>query len=406
MIQVDESFVDEALERAIPLAVQWDLTWRCDHKCVHCYLTDRHQPELTLEEAERVLDELAAAGSMLILFSGGDLFLRPDALAIIAAARARRFDVKLNTHGNFIDDAVADELARLRVQQVGISLYSDLAEEHEAVTLIPGSHAKTIAAGRRLRERGVSVSFKTPLTVYNRKSWHRVEAIAEELGAKWEVDSSLIPDDQSDFGLCKIGIDPTERVLANLKMLDDRRAVQVPFDEIPATPSKRRVCSAGTASAYITPDGRVFPCLTWREEMGSLREASFSEIWNESPAAPGIRAVRRASFLKGGCDGCQFHGHCSYCPGISHAESQGDPTKRSAYICERTHLTLSSMEHMLRLIEKDAPVPLPGSPEAEALLNGPPTMADRQWAARKAGWSQPSDRLHGGLIQIGEPRPR
>ena len=56
--------------------------------------------------------------------------------------------------------------------------------------------------------------------------------------------------------------------------------------------------------------------------------------------------------------------------------------------------------------EKDAPVPLPGSPEAEALLNGPPTMADRQWAARQAGWSQPSDRLHGGLIQIGEPRPR
>ena len=55
MVQVDESFVDEALELSIPLAVQWDLTWRCDHKCVHCYLTDRHQPELNLEEIERVL---------------------------------------------------------------------------------------------------------------------------------------------------------------------------------------------------------------------------------------------------------------------------------------------------------------------------------------------------------------
>ena len=60
------TFYQEAMEDAILLSVQWDLTWRCDHNCVHCYLTDRRQPELTLEECVRVLDELADMDTLLL----------------------------------------------------------------------------------------------------------------------------------------------------------------------------------------------------------------------------------------------------------------------------------------------------------------------------------------------------
>ena len=34
-------FVKAAIDNIIPFTVHWDLTWRCDHKCVHCYLTDQ-----------------------------------------------------------------------------------------------------------------------------------------------------------------------------------------------------------------------------------------------------------------------------------------------------------------------------------------------------------------------------
>jgi len=397
---------DAALEEAIPLSMQWDLTWRCDHKCVHCYLTERRQEELSFEEGLRALDQMAEAGVMMLLISGGDPFLRPDALELLKAARARAFDIKINTHGNFIDDALADELALLKPSRVSVSVYSEHAAEHDAVTLIEGSHAKSLAALKRLAERGVTINIKTPVMAHNARGWAGVEQLAEELGASWELDGHIIPDDQSDFGLCKIGVDPTERVLATLKAMAPHRERAVPFYELPATPSSARTCSAGTVSGYLSPDGRVSPCINWREWMGSLREQSFSEIWRESAVAKRQRQIRRASYLKD-CEGCSFHHHCNYCPGLSHAET-GDAGRRSAYVCERTHVTMSAIEQLTRLNESGAEIPSPGTEAALQLFEGAPTFAERQWAARSAGLSHPSDRLRpvvdGQLIQIAEPR--
>lgn len=395
---------ESALDEAIPLSMQWDLTWRCDHKCVHCYLTERRQEELSYEEGLKALDQMAEAGVMMLLISGGDPFLRPDALALLQAARARAFDLKINTHGNFIDEKLADELAKLKPSRISISIYSEYAHEHDAVTLIQGSHSKSIAALERLKARGVPINIKTPVMSQNATGWAGVEQLAQTLGATWELDGNIIPDDQSDFGLCKIGVDPTERVLATLKAMAPHRHQAMPFDQLPSTPSSARTCSAGTVSGYLSPDGRVSPCINWREWMGSLRQQSFRDIWYHSKVAQRQREIRRASYLKD-CEGCSFHQHCNYCPGLSHAET-GDAGRRSAYVCERTHITMSALEHLTRLNQNQASIPNPHTEEALKLFAGTPTFAERQWAARSAGLSHPSEALKPkrALIQINEPR--
>lgn len=395
-----KGFLREAMAEAIPLSVHWDLTWRCDHKCVHCYLTERRQPELSLAECEDVLDQLAAAGTMMLLISGGDPFLRPDAVDFIRAARARLFDVRINTHGNHIDDAVADALAACGVSRVSLSVYSDDPRDHDAVTLIAGSHQKTLAAARRLVARGVPVNFKTPVMTQNRDSFHTVGPLAERIGATWELDAHIVPDDQSDFGLCSIGVHPTERMLATLVDLARNREHVVPVAELADAPSTAKTCSAGTASGFISPDGRLFPCINWRDEIGSLRETPFAALWADSPVVRRQRQISRASYL-GDCGGCAFHGKCGYCPGLSHAET-GDAGRRSAYVCERTHLTMAAIEHMDRLNRQGAEVPTPGTAAAAELFDRP-SFAERQWAARKAGLTRPADRL--GLVTISEPRP-
>jgi radical SAM protein with 4Fe4S-binding SPASM domain len=403
------SFFGHAIERAIPLFVQWDLTWRCDHQCVHCYLTERRQDELSLEEGERILDELAAAGTLFLLLSGGDLFLRKDALDLIRAARKRQFDVKINTHGNFIDDAMADALAEVGVSKVAMSLYSIYAEEHEAVTRIPGSHARTIEAAQRLSARGVRVGFKTPVMVHNRRGWHAVGDLARHMGADWESDAHITPDDQADFGLCGIGAHGADRILAVMKGFEEVLPEVKPISKLEDTPSDRVTCSAGTASAYITPDGRLQPCINWRDDIGSLREHSFAALWWGEAGRPKTskqREIRRASYLKD-CDGCTFHGKCGYCPGISHAET-GDAGSRSPYVCERTHLTMAALEYVNVCREEGLPVPLSGTPEADALFETyGPSFAERQLAARRAGFATQSDRLKErvpGLVQIDDPR--
>ena len=79
-------------------SVQFDLTYRCNERCIHCYLDHDDHGELTTAEVKGMLDQLAAAGTLFLIFSGGELLLRKDFFELLAYARALAFDVKLKTN--------------------------------------------------------------------------------------------------------------------------------------------------------------------------------------------------------------------------------------------------------------------------------------------------------------------
>ena len=61
--------------------VVWNVTRRCNLKCVHCYAHARDEEfkgELSTSEGKAVLDDLAAFGAPVVLFSGGEPLVRPD----------------------------------------------------------------------------------------------------------------------------------------------------------------------------------------------------------------------------------------------------------------------------------------------------------------------------------------
>ena len=66
---------------------------------------------------------------------------------------------------------------------------------------------------------------------------------------------------------------------------------------MPGAESTARTCAAGTANAYISPDGIVFPCLNWRDPIGDLRQTDFKILWAESPVVKKQREITRASYL-------------------------------------------------------------------------------------------------------------
>ena len=59
-----------------PLSVHFDLTYRCNERCVHCYLNHQDHGELTTQECTEILEQLAKAGTLFLTFSGGEIFLR------------------------------------------------------------------------------------------------------------------------------------------------------------------------------------------------------------------------------------------------------------------------------------------------------------------------------------------
>src|SRR3989475_5861892 len=101
-----------ALRLGVPISVQLDVTYRCNERCVHCYLDHDDHGEMTPAEIRDVLDQMAEAGVFFLTISGGEVLMRMDFFDILAHARARMFSVKVKTNAFMIREKEADRLAR------------------------------------------------------------------------------------------------------------------------------------------------------------------------------------------------------------------------------------------------------------------------------------------------------
>src|ERR1700722_2602449 len=118
MSHLVEEMSAKALKLGIPLSVQLDLTYRCNERCVHCYLDHEDHGEMTTAEITSLLDQLAAAGVFFLTLSGGGIMLRRDFFEILEHARKRTFCVKLKTNGILIREEQAKRIAALGVESI------------------------------------------------------------------------------------------------------------------------------------------------------------------------------------------------------------------------------------------------------------------------------------------------
>ena len=127
-----EEMTVKALRLNIPLSVQLDLTYRCNERCVHCYLDHNDKGEMTTAEIRHLLAEMAEAGVFILTLSGGEILLRKDLFEILEYARRRlTFCVKLKTNAILIREREAARIRELGVEAIQISIYSHRPEVHE-----------------------------------------------------------------------------------------------------------------------------------------------------------------------------------------------------------------------------------------------------------------------------------
>src|SRR6201981_1275582 len=113
----------KALALNVPLNVQLDLTYRCNERCVHCYLDHEDHGEMTTAEIKHLLNEMADAGVFVLTLSGGEIFLRKDFFEILEHARQLMFCVKLKTNAVLIGEREAKRLRDLAVDAIQVSIY-------------------------------------------------------------------------------------------------------------------------------------------------------------------------------------------------------------------------------------------------------------------------------------------
>jgi organic radical activating enzyme len=233
----------KALRLGIPLSVQLDLTYRCNERCIHCYLDHEDHGEMTTAEILGLLDQLAAAGVFFLNVSGGEIFIRPDLFTIIEHARKLQFSVKLKTNGVMIREAKARRIAALGVEAVQISLYSHDAATHDKITKLPGSFKRTVEGARLLRDAGVKVIFANVLMQQNADHYKQVQALAAEMGIRYEVDATITPMMDGDRGIVALNMDGGRlaAIMHDTTLLGDQaeRLLAAPSGPTPARRSLR-----------------------------------------------------------------------------------------------------------------------------------------------------------------------
>ena len=93
--------------------VVWNMTRRCNLKCIHCYSNSdniNYPDELTTEEGKKLIDDLAQFGSPVILFSGGEPFLHKDLIPLLGHADTKGFSVHITTSGYTIPRKMINDL--------------------------------------------------------------------------------------------------------------------------------------------------------------------------------------------------------------------------------------------------------------------------------------------------------
>jgi hypothetical protein len=159
-----DRLADRAMKECIPLSALFELTGRCNLDCCHCYLDIAHPPwEMTTEQAIGVVDQLVDAGTFFLTLTGGELFLRKDALVVAAHARRRGLALRLFTNATRITEELAQEIARIKPLAVEVSVYASSSAVHNAVTKRPKAFRRTLRGIVLLKRAGVNVGIKSPL---------------------------------------------------------------------------------------------------------------------------------------------------------------------------------------------------------------------------------------------------
>src|SRR5687768_14165508 len=324
---------------ARPYVISWNLTYRCNLACEHCYLDAGGTPqvatenfadrsELGTEECFRVIDELATfAPECVTILTGGEPLLRRDILEIVRRASERGLWVVVGTNGVSITENLAKRLAEAGARGLSLSLDALDPDRHDGFRKVRGAWRNTVEGAEILNRTGLPFIVQTTAGSHN---LGELEAIADfahdRLAAKvWNL-YFLVPTGRGQFvsditpaqydevlaSLFRIQRKYDRRMLVNAKCAPHYIKTMLENGLPPARTYSGGAggCPAGTHYMGIRPNGDVTPCPYLPVFAGSLRNASLPELWNSSDLFIGIR--QRTS-LGGRCGECEMNGHCGGC---------------------------------------------------------------------------------------------
>jgi radical SAM protein with 4Fe4S-binding SPASM domain len=328
-------------DRHLPWLVSLELTERCNLRCVHCYVNrpagddEVRRKEMALDEWQGVLDQVADAGTLWLLVTGGEPLLRPDFSEFYLYARRKGLHVILFTNGTLLTPGLADLLAEYPPWEVEITLYGASAETYERITGVPGSYARCRQAIDLLLERELALNLKTMALTLNVQELSAMQRLAGDLGVRFRYDPVVQSRLDGDHRPLACRLSPEEIVA--LERQDPKRMQQ--WQEYCGRPwpsldgAGLFICGAGLGTFHLDPYGGLYPCLAARWLRYELLQGSVRKALGEF--LPAVRALPVAP--NSTCRKCDLQIICQNCPAWAYREV-GDPEAPEAFRCRLAYL--------------------------------------------------------------------
>lgn len=349
-------FLEEVQGRPLISSLQFELSSRCNERCIHCYIPNEKKNkgfDMPTAKVKSILDEFAAMGGIHVTLSGGEAFLHKDLIEI--ARYCREKDLKISILSNLI--ALKDEqiaaLKEINVSLIQVSLYSMEPEIHDFITTVPGSFERTKSAIEKLVAADIPIQISCPIMKANRHGYDKVLDYAKSLKIKAQTDYIMMArsDLDTDNLANRLSLEETEELLRDI-ILHDTQYRDSTLQQLPVTDEikfdlerfkKQPVCGVGYDNCCITANGDVYPCAGWQDYvLGNVYKQSLEEIWENSDRVKELRKITQATFPQ--CLECDARDYCARCLVRNYNESGGDMFAINHHFCDVARLNKRLVE--------------------------------------------------------------
>lgn len=318
----------------IPIEGQIELTFRCNLRCVHCYVAEnKTRHELTFQKITDILDQIHREGCLWLSFTGGEPLMRSDFLDIYRYAKRKGFLITILTNGTLITPEIVEYLGEEPPFSIDLTLNGVTQRTYESISQVPGSFKKAMEVIRLILGKRLPLRIKTKATRLNYHELDEIKQHVDNLGIEFKLNPMLYPRLDGSAEPCSFRLSPDQIISLDRFYPDYGDCQENELEEGDSIPTDNLFrCAAGTNSFHISPYGELIFCTFMRQPHFDLRKGSFRQGF--CTLYPKIRSRRYRTDSK--CKDCKICYLCSQCPALAKLENS-HPENPIGYFCELAH---------------------------------------------------------------------
>ena len=322
--------------------VVWNVTRRCNLKCVHCYAHAKNiafDNELSYSEGKMLIDDLSEFGVPVMLFSGGEPLVRKDLPELAAYAVKKGMRAVISTNGTLITPQIAQTLKDIGLSYVGISL-DGMEEINDRFRGVKGAFRLALKGIENCKKAGIKVGLRFTINKSNAGQISDIFKLLEEMDIPRVCfyhlvysgrGSELVKEDLSH----EESRSAVDLIMDLTKQLHDKNISKevLTVDNhadgpylylrlLKENPERARKVlellemnegnSSGIGIGCISWDGEVYADQFWRHySFGNVKNRPFSKIWADTSDPLMKKLKEKKRHAKGRCATCRWLGICA-----------------------------------------------------------------------------------------------